>query len=97
MARRHVSRSGSSWSRCRRSRRRPRSVALRYSAHARQRMAERGITADEVSSTVEDHEVSFTDKKGNPCYVRTFHGRRIKVVVAADDADFVITVIDLDA
>lgn len=39
---------------------------------------------------------TFTDKGGNPCYIGDVDGRRIKVVVAADDSDFIITVIDLD-
>jgi hypothetical protein len=59
-------------------------------------MAERGVTKDQVARVVSDHQVTFTDKKGNPCYVREIDGRRIKVVVAAADAEFVITVIDLD-
>jgi len=60
-------------------------------------MAERKITAAEVSAVLQNHEVRYTDKKGNHCYVRNVDGRGIRVVVAAADADFVITVIDLDA
>jgi hypothetical protein len=70
---------------------------LRLSAHARQRMIERGITEEQITRVLADHDVSFTDRKGNPCYVRTLDGRRIKVVLAAQDPKFVITVIDLDA
>jgi hypothetical protein len=70
---------------------------LRKSTHARQRMVERCVDDDEVARVVADHEVSFPDKKGNPCYVRRIGERRIKVVVAADDPEFVITVVDLDA
>jgi hypothetical protein len=70
---------------------------LRKSKHARERMAERGVTDDGVARVISDHEVSFTDKKGNPCFVRRIGGRRIKVVIAADDPEFVITVVDLDA
>ena len=69
---------------------------LRPSLHASQRMRERGISREEMCDVVENHDVSWCDKKGNPCFVREVNGRRIKVVVAADDADFVITVIDLD-
>lgn len=70
---------------------------LRPSRHARLRMDERQITLQEIARVVDDHDVSFTDKKGNPCYVRTLGGRRIKAVLAAHDPEFVITVIDLDA
>lgn len=70
---------------------------MRYSGHARERMSERNVTEAEVAETVNDHEVSWADPKGNPCYVRLISGRRIKVVLAADDPNFVITVVDLDA
>lgn len=70
---------------------------VRFSKHSLDRLAERGITAAEVQTVLESHEVSFADPKGNACYVRTIGERRIKVVVAADDPEFVITVIDLNA
>jgi uncharacterized protein DUF4258 len=70
---------------------------MRPSQHARQRMAERGITPADIASVLAGPEVTFTDTKGNPCFVREVAGRRIKVVVAADDAEFVITVVDLDS
>lgn len=69
---------------------------LRPSVHASQRMAERGISLGDIRHVISDHEVSWRDKKGNPCFVREIDGRRIKVVIAADDAEFIITVIDLD-
>jgi hypothetical protein len=59
-------------------------------------MAERSITVAHLTAVVDDPDVTFTDRKGNPCYIRLIDGRRIKVVLAADDRDFVITVIDLD-
>jgi hypothetical protein len=69
---------------------------VRYSGHARDRLRERDLSEADVDLVMEDHDVSFTDKKGNPCYVRLVDGRRIKVVVAQDDPSFVITVVDLD-
>lgn len=69
---------------------------MRYSRHARVRMAERSISEDEVLQVTRDPQVTFTDQKGNPCYVRQIGGRRLKVVVALDDDQFVITAIDLD-
>lgn len=69
---------------------------LRLSRHARQRAHERAIAIEEIEQVVRDYEVSFTDAKGNPCYVRGSGDRRIKVVISRDDPEFVITVIDLD-
>jgi hypothetical protein len=60
-------------------------------------MRERNVTEDEVSAVLNEHDVSFADRKGNPCYVRQLGDRRVKVVVAQDDTNFIITVIDLDA
>jgi len=69
---------------------------LRLSVHASKRMVQRGISLDDIGQVLADHDVSWSDKKGNPCFVREINGRRIKVVMAADDAEFVITVVDLD-
>jgi hypothetical protein len=70
---------------------------MRFSRHALARLAERGVTQDEVASVISGAEVTYADPKGNPCYVRQIGQRRIKVVLAAADENFVITVIDLDA
>lgn len=70
---------------------------MRFSRHAQSRMAERRLSVAQVASVVDAPDVTFTDSKGNPCYTREINGRRIKVVVAADDTEFVITAIDLDA
>ncbi len=69
---------------------------LRPSRHARQRMVERSISYQEVEAVVAKPDVTFTDRKGNPCSVRMICERRIKVVVSKDDPSFVVTVIDLD-
>ena len=69
---------------------------MRCSGHARQRAVERDITRDQIAAVLDAPDVSFNDRRGNPCYIREIDGRRIKVVVAADDTEFVITVIDLD-
>ena len=66
---------------------------LRYSRHARQRQAERGISDAEVESVVDNPDVTFADKRA----IREIGGRRIKVVISSADPDCVITVIDLDA
>jgi hypothetical protein len=69
---------------------------IRLSTHAKARAAERRITVAQIRAVVDDPHVTFTDRKGNPCYTREMDGRRIKVVISAADAEFVITVIDLD-
>lgn len=70
---------------------------MRLSTHAANRASERGITRAQIAAVVGNPDITFTDRKGNPCYTAGIDGRRIKVVVAADDTEFVITVIDLDA
>lgn len=69
---------------------------MRLSRHAQSRSIERGISLAEIEAVLDHPDVSFTDRGGNPCYTRELSGRRIKVVVAANDPKFVITVIDLD-
>jgi hypothetical protein len=69
---------------------------LRFSRHARERLLERNISESDVSLVLDDPDVTFPDKKGNPCTVKEIDGRRIKVVVSDADPEFVITVIDLD-
>ncbi len=70
---------------------------MRWSNHAQDRGSERDITLAQAAAVVENAHTTFTDRKGNPCYIGEVDGRRIKVVVAADDPEFVVTVIDLDA
>ena len=49
----------------------------------------------EVEYCLNNHDVSYHDKKGNPIYItETPNGRRIKVVAAREDARVVITVGD---
>ena len=68
--------------------------ALEACVPARQRARDRLAEIQEVGDGCD---VRFTDRRGNPCYTREVSGRRIRVVVAAEDPEFVITVIDLDA
>ena len=53
-----------------------------YTEHARLRMAERGISEEEVEAVLTDHVMSWTDRKGNPIYIGLTGGRRITVVVS---------------
>lgn len=53
-----------------------------YTAHARKRMKQRGISKNEVEYCIENHTIEYPDKKGNPIYtVYTPSNRYIKVVV----------------
>lgn len=67
---------------------------LQYSRHAVQQMIERKISKEEVEAICCDHHTCYADKQGNPIYVGDVNSRRIKVVVAKDNPDFVITAAD---
>lgn len=66
---------------------------LRYSAHARERMGQRQVDDVDVERVCDDPEVTYADRKGNQCCVRTIRGRSIRVVRASHDPGFIITVI----
>jgi len=67
----------------------------RYSNHARYQMRRRSVTEAEVVECLARKEIQYTDKKGNPIYrVRLANGRGIKVCIAKDDDEFIITVAD---
>jgi len=58
-------------------------------------MQQRLITKAEIEHCLNNYDVSHADKKGNPVYRSTTpNGRRIKVVVAKDNPDKIITVGD---
>jgi hypothetical protein len=61
-------------------------------------MKERGITKEEVESCINNHSIEYTDKSGNPIYVASVKGKRIKVVVRKDCINpiVVITAADKD-
>ncbi len=48
----------------------------RFSRHALARLAERNISLADVSSVIDDSDVTFADPKSNPCYIREINGRR---------------------
>jgi hypothetical protein len=65
------------------------------SVHARQRMALRRITANEIEDVLENFHTRYQDKKGNDILIGHPGGRRIKVVVAKGSVPpFIITVAD---
>ena len=69
-------------------------MKLVYSIHARKMMRLRRVSEVEVEACLQDHDILYTDKKGNPKYNTHIGGRYIKVVVSKDDPNFIITVED---
>jgi hypothetical protein len=67
---------------------------LRFSGHAKRRMVERNVSEEEVQAVYEEPDVTYPDATGNRCYVRQMGERSLRIVLAKDDPDFVITVID---
>ena len=73
-------------------------MKIEYLQHALDQMKERRISKEEVESCINDHAVEYTDRGGNPIYVASIKGRRIKVVVKKDCVNpiMVITTADKD-
>jgi Domain of unknown function (DUF4258) len=67
-------------------------LEVRFGRHARNRMRRRGWTEREVEQVVEAGSVHDHDAAGNPRYLGLIGDDRVRVVVALDDTDFVITV-----
>ncbi|MFC1928164.1 DUF4258 domain-containing protein [Chloroflexota bacterium] len=67
----------------------------KYSEHAKYQKRRRSISNEEIEACLSNHDTIHTDKKGNLVYrARLVGGRGIKVVVAKDDPNYVITVAD---
>lgn len=64
---------------------------LRPSRHATQRMLERRITWAEVQAVHRSPHTTYDDPDGKPCRVGTVNGKTIKLVLAPDDENLVIT------
>ena len=67
---------------------------LQYLPHARRRMKQRKISEAEVEACLQDHDILYFDRKGNPKYTTYVGERCIKVVVQKDNPLVVITVED---
>lgn len=66
---------------------------MRLSRHARNEMRLYGIAPEDVESTINEPAARNSDERGNARLLgTTSDGRRILVVIAGDDPDFVITV-----
>lgn len=75
-----------------------RNVPLRPSAHARQRMKQRGIALSEIEEVLLSPRTSYASREypGERTVVlgETSGGRRLKVVIVTHDPDVVVTVAD---
>lgn len=68
---------------------------VQYSKHAKDQMQDRSINDSEVKECLASWDIRCTDKKGNTIYkARLRSGKGIKVVIAKDDSNFIITVAD---
>jgi hypothetical protein len=65
---------------------------VRLSAHAQRRLSERGITTDEVETVHAKPHTTYADPDGKPCRIGDVGGRTIRIVLAPDDEEFVVTV-----
>ncbi len=63
-----------------------------FSLHALDRMIERGTRVDEVRRAMDRDGPTSLDLDGNHRYDATVDGRRLRVVTAAENPLFVITV-----
>jgi hypothetical protein len=64
---------------------------MRFTAHARRRLKQRGIGKNQVERVASNPHTTYHDKHDHPCFVGLDGGRNLKVVVAADDPELVIT------
>lgn len=73
-------------------------MRIKYRPHALDQMKDRGISEEEVKQCILNHDTHYADRRGNPIYVGTVNGRRIKVVIQKESSDpiWVITAAEKD-
>lgn len=64
---------------------------MRFSRHARNRLRFIGATQAQIETLITG-EADGRDERGNLLYLREFNGSQIRIVVAADNQEFIITV-----
>ena len=69
-------------------------MSIEYSEHAKIQMARRSISESEVLHCLYERSICYPDKKGNFIIRSDIDGRGIKVVVAKENQNFIITVAD---
>lgn len=65
---------------------------MRFSRHARNQMRRLGLSERDVDRVQAESEHRTQDPEGRMRYVGVVRGRRVRVVVAVDKPDFVVTV-----
>jgi hypothetical protein len=65
---------------------------VRLTKHARNRARLYGITQAEVKAVAAWGQPDGVDERGNPCRIDELDGRRIRVIIALDDPELIITV-----
>jgi hypothetical protein len=66
-----------------------------YTKHAREQMARRGISREEVGMVLAEYHTEYPDRQGDRIVIGHPGGRRVKVVVAKDsDSPRIITAAD---
>ena len=73
-------------------------MRIEYLPHALDQMKDRGISGEEVKQCILDHDMEYADRCGNPIFVGTVNGRRIKVVIQKESSEpiWVITAAEKD-
>lgn len=64
-------------------------MELVYTSHAKERMAERGITASEVEQAINSPDI-HTALAGRVIVVKYMQGRRLEVVTASENNQIII-------
>jgi hypothetical protein len=68
--------------------------AMKFSRHSKNRCRKADIAWADVETALEDGETIGTDRAGNPIYEVRLGVKVLQVVVALDEPDFVITLIE---
>jgi hypothetical protein len=67
-----------------------------FTAHARDRLRERGISAEEVRLALSNPDMTYPGTKGETNSMRIIHGRNIRVVFMDEAPKKIITVMIVD-
>jgi hypothetical protein len=70
---------------------RPPPGRVRFTRHARQRLKLYGVTQAQVTAAIRSSAADSIDPRGNPRYHGWIDGRVIRIVLALDDPELVIT------
>jgi len=65
---------------------------LKFTRHSKSRARLYKLTIEDAEAVVHGANASEFDRRGNPCYIGRIEGSLIRVVVALDDPDTIITI-----